>query len=48
MKVTLIECENLMDGNSEGTAWPISYLPGNITALKKPLIYYFSLWLKTL
>jgi len=37
MKVTLIECENLTNGNSEGTAWPISYLLGNITALKKLL-----------
>lgn len=36
MKVTLIGCENLMKGNSEGTAWPISYLLGNITALKNP------------
>lgn len=34
MKVTLIECESLMNSNSEGTAWPISYLLGNISALK--------------
>lgn len=39
MTVTLIECKNLMNSNSEGTAWPISYLLGNIAALKNPFKY---------